>query len=85
MTGIKSDIEKCRKEISCFQSNIIAKAMILNNLIDYVRNDFSCNVFCDFDFKHRCLKRLINMNKHIIGIQKFEIHRAIFNVIILVY
>ncbi|XP_052694678.1 uncharacterized protein LOC128172975 [Crassostrea angulata] len=32
------------------------------------------NVFCYFDFKHRCLKQLMHINEHILGIQKFE-HR----------
>lgn len=74
LTGIKADIEKCQKEISRFQPKLIAKTNRLANLIDYVQNEFMNKVFCDFDFKHRCLKQLINIDKHILSIQKFE-HR----------
>lgn len=35
-------------------------------------NDLLDNVFCDFDFKHRCLKQKMEMNIHTVTLQSYE-------------
>ncbi|XP_052681678.1 uncharacterized protein LOC128162487 [Crassostrea angulata] len=67
---IKTDFKTCRTEFSLYQSEMLTKAQKLKHLIDYIQNDFMCNVFCDFDFKHRCLKQKKEMIIHIVSLQR---------------
>lgn len=59
LTGIKADFKTCSTEFSLSQSKLLTRAQKLKDLIGYLQTDFMCNVFCDFDFKHRCLKQKI--------------------------
>nr|XP_034309430.1 uncharacterized protein LOC105324216 [Crassostrea gigas] len=68
---IKTDFKTCRTEFSLYQSEMLTKAQTLKNLIDYMQKDFTCNVFCDFDFKHRCLKQQKEMIIHIVCLQRY--------------
>uniref|UniRef100_K1S0X3 Tripartite motif-containing protein 3 n=1 Tax=Magallana gigas TaxID=29159 RepID=K1S0X3_MAGGI len=52
---------------------MLTKAQTLKNRINIVRKDFMKNVFCDFDFKHRCLKQMIEMSRHIVSLQEYEL------------
>ncbi|XP_052683131.1 uncharacterized protein LOC128163541 [Crassostrea angulata] len=71
LPGIKTDFKTCRTEFSLYQSEMLTKAQTLNDLIDYIQNDFMCNVFCDFNFKHRCLKQKKEMIIHIVSLQRY--------------
>nr|XP_034319864.1 uncharacterized protein LOC109619480 [Crassostrea gigas]XP_034319866.1 uncharacterized protein LOC109619480 [Crassostrea gigas]XP_034319867.1 uncharacterized protein LOC109619480 [Crassostrea gigas]XP_034319868.1 uncharacterized protein LOC109619480 [Crassostrea gigas]XP_034319869.1 uncharacterized protein LOC109619480 [Crassostrea gigas] len=73
MTGIKADVKTCHTEFSLYQSEMLTKAQTLKNRINIVRKDFMCNVFCDFDFKHRCLKQMKEMSRHIVSLQEYEL------------
>ncbi|XP_065929646.1 uncharacterized protein [Magallana gigas] len=68
---IKTDFKTCRTEFFLYQSEMLTKAQTLKHLIDYIQNDFMCNVFCDFDFKHRCLKQEKEMIRHIVSLQRY--------------
>nr|XP_034308421.1 uncharacterized protein LOC105332837 [Crassostrea gigas]XP_034308422.1 uncharacterized protein LOC105332837 [Crassostrea gigas]XP_034308423.1 uncharacterized protein LOC105332837 [Crassostrea gigas]XP_034308424.1 uncharacterized protein LOC105332837 [Crassostrea gigas]XP_034308425.1 uncharacterized protein LOC105332837 [Crassostrea gigas]XP_034308426.1 uncharacterized protein LOC105332837 [Crassostrea gigas]XP_034308427.1 uncharacterized protein LOC105332837 [Crassostrea gigas]XP_03430842 len=68
---IKTDFKTCRTKFSLFQSEMLRKAQTLKHLIDYIQKDFMCNVFCDFDFKHRCLKQKKEMIRHIVCLQRY--------------
>ncbi|XP_052692746.1 uncharacterized protein LOC128171024 [Crassostrea angulata] len=70
---IKTDFKTCHTEFSRYQSEMLTKAQTLKNLINIVRKDFMKNVFCDFDFKHRCLKQMIEMSRHIVSLQEYEL------------
>ncbi|XP_034319617.2 uncharacterized protein [Magallana gigas] len=70
---IKADFKTCHTEFSLYQSELLTKAPKLKNLINKVRKDFKCNVLCDFDFKHRCLKQMIEMSSHIVSLQEYEL------------
>ncbi|XP_065931668.1 uncharacterized protein [Magallana gigas] len=70
---IKTDFKTCHTEFSLYQSEMLTKAQALKNLINKVRKDFMKNVFCDFDFKHRCLKQMIEMSRHIVSLQEYEL------------
>ncbi|XP_052693745.1 uncharacterized protein LOC128172016 [Crassostrea angulata] len=70
---IKADFKTCHTEFSLYQSEMLTKASKLKNLINKVRKDFMYNVFCDFDFKHRCLKQTIEMSRHIVSLQEYEL------------
>nr|XP_034319813.1 uncharacterized protein LOC109619606 isoform X1 [Crassostrea gigas]XP_034319814.1 uncharacterized protein LOC109619606 isoform X1 [Crassostrea gigas]XP_034319815.1 uncharacterized protein LOC109619606 isoform X1 [Crassostrea gigas]XP_034319816.1 uncharacterized protein LOC109619606 isoform X1 [Crassostrea gigas]XP_034319817.1 uncharacterized protein LOC109619606 isoform X1 [Crassostrea gigas]XP_034319818.1 uncharacterized protein LOC109619606 isoform X1 [Crassostrea gigas]XP_034319819.1 un len=70
---IKTDFKTCHTEFSRYQSEMLTKAQTLKNLINKVRKDFMKNVFCDFDFKHRCLKQMIEMSRHIVSLQDYEL------------
>uniref|UniRef100_K1RFG2 B box-type domain-containing protein n=1 Tax=Magallana gigas TaxID=29159 RepID=K1RFG2_MAGGI len=72
LTGIKADVKTCHTEFSLYQSEMLKKAQTLRHLINKVRKDFMKNVFCDFDFKHRCLKQKIEMSRHIFSLQGYE-------------
>nr|XP_011445835.3 uncharacterized protein LOC105341171 [Crassostrea gigas] len=74
LPGFKADFRTCRTEFSVYQSKILTKAQTLKDLIDKVKEDFMCNVFCDFDFKHRCLKQKKDMIRHIVSLQRY-VHR----------
>nr|XP_034309971.1 uncharacterized protein LOC105327789 [Crassostrea gigas] len=68
---IKTDFKTCRTEFSRYQSEMLTKAQTLKHLIDYIQNNFMCNVFCDFDFKHRCLKQQKEMIRHSLSLQRY--------------
>nr|XP_034320657.1 uncharacterized protein LOC105323903 [Crassostrea gigas]XP_034320658.1 uncharacterized protein LOC105323903 [Crassostrea gigas]XP_034320660.1 uncharacterized protein LOC105323903 [Crassostrea gigas] len=70
---IKTDFKTCHTEFSLLQSEMLTKAQTLKNLINKMRKDFMKNVFCDFDFKHRCLKQMIEMSRHIVSLQEYEL------------
>nr|XP_034319872.1 uncharacterized protein LOC109620628 [Crassostrea gigas]XP_034319873.1 uncharacterized protein LOC109620628 [Crassostrea gigas]XP_034319874.1 uncharacterized protein LOC109620628 [Crassostrea gigas]XP_034319875.1 uncharacterized protein LOC109620628 [Crassostrea gigas]XP_034319876.1 uncharacterized protein LOC109620628 [Crassostrea gigas]XP_034319877.1 uncharacterized protein LOC109620628 [Crassostrea gigas]XP_034319878.1 uncharacterized protein LOC109620628 [Crassostrea gigas]XP_03431987 len=70
---IKTDFKTCHTEFSLYQSEMLTKAQTLKNRINIVRKDFMCNVFCDFDFKHRCLKQMKEMSRHIVSLQEYEL------------
>eukprot|EP00105_Crassostrea_gigas_P038719 XP_019922867.1 PREDICTED: uncharacterized protein LOC105328450 [Crassostrea gigas] len=70
---IKTDFKTCHTEFSLLQSEMLTKAQTLKNRINIVRKDFMKNVFCDFDFKHRCLKQMIEMSRHIVSLQEYEL------------
>eukprot|EP00105_Crassostrea_gigas_P043728 XP_019927876.1 PREDICTED: uncharacterized protein LOC105340573 [Crassostrea gigas] len=40
-------------------------------LINFVLYDLLNNVLCDFDFKHRCLRQKIEMNRYIVNLQRY--------------
>ncbi|XP_065939277.1 uncharacterized protein [Magallana gigas] len=71
LTGITDDIKTCRTEFSRYQSEMLTKAQRLKKLINYVVYDLLNNVFCDFDFKHRCLKQKMETNRHIVSLQRY--------------
>nr|XP_034305496.1 uncharacterized protein LOC105339367 [Crassostrea gigas] len=71
LPGITDDIKTCRTEFSRYQSEMLTKAQRLKDLINYVVYDLLNNVFCDFDFKHRCLKQMIETNRHIVSLQRY--------------
>eukprot|EP00105_Crassostrea_gigas_P039223 XP_019923371.1 PREDICTED: uncharacterized protein LOC105329701 [Crassostrea gigas] len=73
LPGIKTDFKTCRTEFSRFQSEMLTKAQTLKNFINFVTYDLLHNVFCDFDFKHRCLKQTIEMGRHIVSLQEYEL------------
>lgn len=54
LPGIKPDFKTCRTEFTNYQSEMLTKAQELKDFIHYIQNDFLKNVFCDFDFNHRC-------------------------------
>uniref|UniRef100_K1QI68 Tripartite motif-containing protein 3 n=1 Tax=Magallana gigas TaxID=29159 RepID=K1QI68_MAGGI len=70
---IKTDFKTCRTEFSLYQSEMLTRAQTLKHLINYIHKDFMCNVFCDFDFKHRCLKHKKEMTRHIVSLQEYEL------------
>lgn len=70
--GVSADFQRCRQQFSVYQSNIITRAQNLIDRIDNVLNDLMTNVFCDFDFNHRCLEQKIEMNRHIIRLRRYE-------------
>ncbi|XP_052683304.1 uncharacterized protein LOC128163699 [Crassostrea angulata] len=70
---IKTDFKTCHIEFSLYQSEMLTKAQTLKHLINKVRKDFIKNVFCDFDFKHRCLKQKKEMIRHIVSLQEYEL------------
>eukprot|EP00105_Crassostrea_gigas_P041414 XP_019925562.1 PREDICTED: uncharacterized protein LOC109619606 [Crassostrea gigas] len=70
---ITDDIKTCHTEFSRYQSEMLTKAPKLKNLINKVRKDLKYNVFCDFDFKHRCLKQMIQVSRHIVSLQEYEL------------
>ncbi|XP_052692429.1 uncharacterized protein LOC128170707 [Crassostrea angulata] len=72
LTGIKADVKTCHTEFYPLQSEMLTKAQRLKNLIDYVVYDPLNNVFCYFDFKHRCKKQKIKMSRHIVRLRRYE-------------
>ncbi|XP_052694833.1 uncharacterized protein LOC128173153 [Crassostrea angulata] len=75
LTGIKADVKTCHTELSRIQSEMFKKAQKLKDLIDVVY-DLLNNVFCYFDFKHRCKKQKIEMIRHIGRLRRYE-HRYV--------
>lgn len=43
---------------------MVTKAQNMKDLIDVVQNDMY-GVYCDFDFKHGCLKQMKEINRHL--------------------
>ncbi|XP_052692488.1 uncharacterized protein LOC128170749 [Crassostrea angulata] len=76
LTGIKADFKTCHTELSRLQSKMLTKAQRLKGLIDYVVYDLLNYVLCDFDFKHRCKKKKIEMIRHIVRLRRYE-HRYV--------
>eukprot|EP00105_Crassostrea_gigas_P042588 XP_019926736.1 PREDICTED: uncharacterized protein LOC105337630 isoform X2 [Crassostrea gigas] len=76
LTEIKADVKTCHTEFCPLQSEMLTKAERLKDLIDYVVYDLLNNVFCDFDFKHRCKKQKIKMIGHIGSLRRYE-HRYV--------
>ncbi|XP_065937904.1 uncharacterized protein [Magallana gigas] len=76
LTGIKADVKTCHTEFSPLQSEMLTKAENLKGLIDKVVYDLLNNVFCYFDFKHRCKKQKIEMIRHIVRLRRYE-HRYV--------
>ncbi|XP_052693128.1 uncharacterized protein LOC128171381 isoform X1 [Crassostrea angulata] len=76
LTEIKADVKTCHTEFSLCQSEMLTKAQRLKNLIDKVVYDLLNNVFCYFDFKHRCKKQKIKMIRHIVRLRRYE-HRYV--------
>lgn len=66
LSRVKTDMNNCRKEFSVYQFGILSKTQKLKDHID--------NALRDVDFKHRCLKEMKIMNRHITIILTFE-HR----------
>nr|XP_034332754.1 uncharacterized protein LOC117691245 [Crassostrea gigas] len=73
---IKAEIKTSRRDFSLYQSGLLTKGQRLNDITNYVQADFMYNVFCDFDFKHRCLKQKIEMQRHIVSLQRY-VHRYV--------
>nr|XP_034309389.1 uncharacterized protein LOC105319963 [Crassostrea gigas] len=71
LTEIKANVKTCHTEFSLYQSDMLTKTQTLKHLIDYIQKDFMCNVFCDFDFKHRCLKQKKQMIIHIVSLERY--------------
>ncbi|XP_065931205.1 uncharacterized protein [Magallana gigas] len=76
LSRINNDFKTCHTEFSLYQSEMLTKSQTLKHLINKVRKDFMKSVFCDFDFKHRCLKQMIEMSRHIVSLQEYE-HRYV--------
>lgn len=74
LTKIKDDIKNCHQNFSLYQSKMLKKAHRLQFSIDNALYDLLNYVFCDFDFKHRCLKQKLEIYIHIASIQRY-IHR----------
>lgn len=72
LTKIKDDIKNCQPEFSLFQSKMLKKAHTLQFSIDNALYDLLNYVFCDFDFKHRCLKQKTEMITYISSLQRYE-------------
>ncbi|XP_065942668.1 uncharacterized protein [Magallana gigas] len=71
LSRIRSDFKICHTKFSLHLSDMLTKAQTLKHLIDYIQKDCMCNVFCDFDFKHRCLKQKKEMIIHIVSLQRY--------------
>lgn len=71
LPGIKANIKTCHKKFSLHQSEMMAKAQTLKEIIDIVKHDFMINEFCDFDFIHRCAKQKMKITKYITSIQRY--------------
>lgn len=52
---------------------MVTKAQNMKDLINVVQNDMY-GVYCDFDFKHGCLKQMKEINRHLASVQKY-VHR----------
>lgn len=66
------DIKTCLNKFSLYQSEMVTKAHKINDRINFVLNDLMFNVFCDFNFKHRCLKQKLEISIHLVSMQKYE-------------
>uniref|UniRef100_K1QAL4 Tripartite motif-containing protein 3 n=1 Tax=Magallana gigas TaxID=29159 RepID=K1QAL4_MAGGI len=68
---IKADVKTCHTEFSLYQSEMLTKAKQLKKLTNYAIYDLFNNVFCDFNFKHRCLKQKVEMSRKIVSLQRY--------------
>lgn len=73
LTWIKTDVKTCITKFSLYQLDMVTKAQHMKDLIDVVQNDMY-GVYCDFDFKHGCLKQMKEINRHLASVQKY-VHR----------
>lgn len=71
LTEIKADVKTCHTEFSLYQPDMLTKAHTLKDLIDKMLCDLLNNVTFDFDFKHICSKQKLDMNRHIVGLQRY--------------
>ncbi|XP_052692406.1 uncharacterized protein LOC128170687 isoform X1 [Crassostrea angulata] len=69
---IKAEVKTVQTCFSLCQSELSAKAETLKNIVKYVLFDLLNNVFCDFDFKHRCLKQKFELSRRLARIQRYE-------------
>lgn len=67
----KADVEIALEKCLLLQNKMLTKAQTLKDLTDKAKKDFMNNVFCDFDFKHRCLKQQKELVKYIVNLQKY--------------
>lgn len=68
---MKADVKTCQTEFFLFQSEMLSKTQRVKDLINDVLNDLKVNVFCDFNFKHRCLKQKVEMVRHLASLQRY--------------
>lgn len=68
---IKANVKTCHTEFFFYQSDMLIKAQKMKNMISVLQNDFMCNVFCDLDFKHRCLEQKIEAIRFIGSLQRY--------------
>nr|XP_034308067.1 uncharacterized protein LOC117683178 [Crassostrea gigas] len=71
LTKARNDIKTVCSEFSFYQSGMLTKAQKLMDFINDMQKDSIYNVFGDFDFKHRCLEQKIEMNRHIVSLQRY--------------
>uniref|UniRef100_K1Q2B4 Tripartite motif-containing protein 2 n=1 Tax=Magallana gigas TaxID=29159 RepID=K1Q2B4_MAGGI len=50
---------------------MVTKAQTFKDLVNFVLNDLMSNVFCAFNFKHRCLKQKIEIIRHLLRLQHY--------------
>lgn len=72
LSGVKADVKTCQTEFSLHQSDVLKNVQRLTDLINYVLSNFMDNVFCDFLFKHRCLKQKLEIKRNVAIIQGYE-------------
>lgn len=70
--NIKAEVKTVQTYFSLYQSELSAKAETLKNIVEYVLFNLLNNVFCDFDFKHRCLKQKFKLSRRLARIQIYE-------------
>lgn len=63
---IKADFKTCHTEFPLFQSEMLAKAQELKDLIDKVVIGFVYDVICDFNFK-----QTVKMKRFIVSLQRY--------------
>lgn len=71
LPGIKANFKTCHTEFLLYQSEMLIKAQKMKSMISVLQNDFMCNVFCDLDFKHRCLEQKIEAIRFIGILQRY--------------
>lgn len=64
LKGSIADIKTCQTKFSHYQSEMFTKVQRLTNFINYRLHLI--------DFKHRCLKEINEINKHIFTIERYE-------------
>lgn len=68
---MKADVKTCQTKFFLYQSEMLSMVQRMEDLINYVLNDLKVNVFCDFNFKHRCLKQKAEMVRHLASLQRY--------------
>nr|XP_034319860.1 uncharacterized protein LOC109619606 isoform X2 [Crassostrea gigas] len=71
LSGNKADFKTCHTKFSLYRSQMFTKVNKLKHLMNKIIYDLLENVFCDFDFKHRCLKQKKEMNRHVVSLQEY--------------